>query len=162
MRKNSRRLVAVTAALVLSTVGFFTIVAKPTPQTSSAIEHHENPQRILINLKHYTDDLHAAMMALKIANGLQNHGAKVTIFVNLEGVRLVDKGTPGNLQWGTSEATPSALLSSFLGAGGTVLVCPHCAEAAGIGPDDLRPGATISDHDATMLLFLEADKVIDY
>lgn len=163
MQKKQLTLVAFTAALALSIIGVFTVVAQPTPQSSSTVENQERPQRILINLKHYTDDLHAAFMALKIANGLQNRGAQVTIFVNLEGVRLVDKGTPGDLKWGSLKVNPSELLSSFLTSGGTVMVCPHCAAAAGIGHDDLREGVTISsDQDSNMRAFLEADKVIDY
>jgi predicted peroxiredoxin len=35
------------------------------------------------------------------------------------------------------------LVSSYLGAGGTFLVCSPCAKKRGIGEDDLIGGATI-------------------
>jgi predicted peroxiredoxin len=156
-------LLAFTAALALSVIGVFSVVAQPATQSSSTIENQNPPQRILINLKHYTDDLHAAIMALKIANGLQDRGAEVTMLLNLEGVRLVDKNAPGDLKWGTSDASPAALLNSFLNAGGKVMVCPHCSAAVGIGPDDLREGVTMSSgQDSNIRAFLEADKVIGY
>lgn len=119
-------------------------------------------QHIVVNLKHATDDLHATFMALKIAGGLQAAGAQVSLFVNLEGARLADKRMPADMTWGQSPATIGELMAAFVDKGGKVVVCPHCAKAAGLAEADLVAGATIADHDGVVALFLEADKVIDY
>lgn len=150
------------AALALGFFGLMTAFSQSNQEPIKVVETNIPKQQIVISLKHYTDDLHAAFMALKIGNGLLSHGAQVTLFVNLEGVRIVDKGTPDDLKWGLSEATPDQLLTEFVKGGGTVFVCPHCAHAAGITPDQLRDGAAIIDQDAVTEMFLQADKVIDY
>jgi sulfur relay (sulfurtransferase) complex TusBCD TusD component (DsrE family) len=43
-----------------------------------------------------------------------------------------------------------------------VLLCPHCAQAAGITAKDLRKGAVIGTDEAVAEAFVSASKVIDY
>jgi predicted peroxiredoxin len=162
MKTMHLQVAGLVAAVALGVTGMMAVFAQAPHAPVKQAEMVAGPQHIVINLKHYTDDLHAAFMALKIGAGLQKQGAQVTIFVNLEGVRLVDKGTPGDLKWGVSEATPAALLAEFMSAGGTVLVCPHCAQAAGMGLDQIRDGAVLADHHGVIEIFMQADKVIDY
>ncbi len=121
----------------------------------------KTPQKIVVHLGNYTNDLHAAFMAVKLATLFTEKGAETTLFVNLEGVRIVDKRTPNNLKWGTSPEI-GGLYDKFIEAGGKTVVCPHCAMAAGLEADNLRKGASIADTEALATLFLEADKVIDY
>lgn len=118
-------------------------------------------QRIVVHLGHYSDDLHAANMALGLASLLRKAGAEVTLFLDLEGARLADGRVPHDLRWGHG-APVGESYEAFVAAGGAVVVCPHCAQAAGLDAANLRKGARIaSDADVTKL-FLEADKVIDY
>jgi predicted peroxiredoxin len=121
----------------------------------------QSKQSIVVHLKHYTNDLHATMMALKLASGMQEAGAEVTLFVNLEGVRLVDRRQPQDLRWGHS-APISEVYEKFVEKGGRTLVCPHCAEAAGLNGEALRSGATIAQESEIVQMFLEADKILDY
>jgi predicted peroxiredoxin len=121
----------------------------------------DDPQKIVVHLKHYTDDLHAAFMAVKLAGAFKEKGADVTMFVNLEGVRLVDRGTPLDMKWGHSKEL-TAYFESYINAGGTVLVCPHCAMAAGLEAKDLREGARIGTEQEVVDLMLAADKILDY
>ncbi len=139
------------------------------PQTLPAIaeppdaEYEAFEQSIVVHLSHFTDDLHAALMAIQIANILQKNGAQVTLWVNLEGVRAVDKRQPNRLSWGMGHGDSFAdRYEAFIKAGGRVLVCPHCAAAAGITESDLRPGAQLGTEADIAAMFLEADKVIDY
>ena len=120
-----------------------------------------DPQNIMIHLSNYTNDLHSVTMALKIGHMLASHGEEVTMFVDLEGVRLVDKHQPVDLTWG-SGMTIKELYDQFIDAGGKVLVCPHCAEAAGI--KELRKGATIASMEEKTMYkaFTRADKILDY
>lgn len=163
MKKAPLALATALMALVIGTASF-QLAANPSPASdaTAALTREKPQQHILINLKHYTDDLHAVYMALKIVNGLQERGANVTLFLNLEGVRLADKNTPDDLLWGHTKTTPGELLSRFVASGGTVLVCPHCANAAGLSPEDVRANARIVEDAEVMDAFMAATKVIDY
>jgi len=47
--------------------------------------------------------------------------------------------------------------------GGKVLVCPHCAMAAGVDPKQLRAGTTIAKDEGEIAdLLLAAERIIDY
>ena len=74
-----------------------------------------DPQNIMIHLSNYTNDLHSVTMALKIGHMLASHGEEVTMFVDLEGVRLVDKHQPVDLTWGSGK-TIKEVLQEDLGA----------------------------------------------
>ncbi|MCB1232855.1 MAG: DsrE family protein [Verrucomicrobiae bacterium] len=132
---------------------------------TTAVQSAENapppPQKVVVHLSHFGDNLHAVNMALKIGTIVAGGDAEVVMFVDLEGVRLADSRQPNDLKWGTSPAI-SELLAGFLEAGGSVLVCPHCAAAAGLAADDLRKGAKIAEASEIADLFLSAQKVIDY
>lgn len=43
-----------------------------------------------------------------------------------------------------------------------MLVCPHCAEYAGITANSLRPGSRIAKEAELAKTILDADKVVDY
>ena len=119
-------------------------------------------QKILINLTKYADDYHAAFMAVKLGKALIKSGAKVTIFVNLEGARLSDKRLPLKVFWGPSTTPLSKVLRAYFKVGGKLLVCPHCAKAAGIKPGDLRKGAKIGTMKDITSAMLSADKILSY
>ncbi len=130
---------------------------------ASAAETKAAPdkQNIVVKVSHGTDDLHAAIMALKISKMLQMKGAQTTLFVNLEGVRLLDNRVSADLAWGH---TPSVgkLIDEVMKAGVRVVVCPHCAMIAGIPEKHLRAGAILATEESMADMFLAADKVIDY
>lgn len=129
--------------------------------TSTAAVSAENnsQQDVLIHLSSYTDDPHSVSMALKIGHMLSENNISVTLFLDLEGVRLVDKSQPQNLQWGSGDSIEK-LYQAFTKAGGGVLVCPHCAKAAGVV--DLREGAVIASPDSLLMAIKNADKILDY
>ena len=126
---------------------------------SANASSHNDEQSIVIHLSNYTNDLHSVNMALKIGHMLSESGSSVTLFLDLEGVRLVDKHQPQKLTWGTGDSI-EALYNQFINAGGSVLVCPHCAKAAGV--TDLRKGAVIADKDSLVNAITSADKILDY
>ena len=126
-------------------------------------EHHEGgeEQKVVVHLSHYTDDLHATNMALKVSEMLASSGATVTLFIDVDGVRLADTRAPQDLRWGQTVPI-SELYARAVQAGVTIFVCPHCAEAAGMRPTDLREGAAIASPETLASMFLSADKVIDF
>lgn len=124
----------------------------------SADKHQAN-DNMLIHLSTYTNDLHAVSMALKIGRMLSMNEVSVTMFLDLEGVRLADQNQPQDLAWGSGD-TIEKLYTGYVEAGGKVLVCPHCAKAAGV--EDLREGAAIADKKTMLMIFKNADKILDY
>jgi predicted peroxiredoxin len=117
-------------------------------------------QKVLIKMDHGTDDLHSAFMALKIGKMLADKKQDVTLFLNLEAVRLVDENQPMDLAWGMSDMTVAKIFNAYVKAGGKVLVCPHCAKVAGV--KKLRNGARIATESEVAQIFIDADKVITY
>lgn len=128
----------------------------------SAAASTDDAQRVVVKLDHFTGDLHASFMAIKLAGGLAERQADVTLFVNLEGVRAVDARQPQDLAWGHSSSTFADHYNAFVDAGGRILVCPHCAKAAGLDESDLRQGAVIATEEQVMGMLLGADKILDY
>lgn len=119
-------------------------------------------QKIVVHLKHFTDDLHAAFMAVKLAGALETAGADVTLFVNLEGARLADARITTELKWGPGEMPLIHYYDAFIAAGGELLICPHCAHAAGVDPENLRKGAKVATEGEVVKVLMEADKILDY
>lgn len=145
------------AFLVVIGASDFSVKGLSVPSASA----QSTQKNVVVHLTHYTDDLHAASMALMIAGNLQKKGAQVTLHLDLEGVRLVDARQP-DLKWGEFPAI-SELYNAFVEAGGQVLACPACSKAAGVTPESLRPGAKIGKpgEDIPEML-LAADIVLDY
>lgn len=130
------------------------------PCTASAAT--EKKQNIVIHLNHYTDDLHAASMAVGLAKTMQERGHKVTLMLILEGVRLADSRTPQDLSWGHGDEV-SKSYEAFVKAGGEVIVCLHCAKAAGFDEKSLRPGARMGKEGNDLAdSIIAADKVLDF
>jgi sulfur relay (sulfurtransferase) complex TusBCD TusD component (DsrE family) len=118
-------------------------------------------QKIVVHLGSFTNDLHSAFMALSLATNMQKAGGSVTVFLDREGVRLADARERGDLTWGDSGAISKAM-ADFVAAGGKVMVCPHCAELAGVTAANLRSGAVMGTHQDVARLMLDAAKVIDF
>lgn len=137
--------------------------AAPIPQTSgAAAPSAEGKQRLVVHLSRGTHDLHATLMALELANALQKGGAQVTLFLDLDAVRIADSRNPIDLRFGRAVETPDSLYGAFTQAGGRVVLCAHCAAVAGIEQASLRSGATLAHAEDLVSIFLEADKIIDY
>lgn len=117
---------------------------------------------VVVKVSQATNDLHSVFMAVKLATVTARRGHPTTLFVNLEAVRLFVKSQPAELRWGTMESSLSDMLDAYAKAGGKILVCPHCAKAAGIDAKQLAHGARLASADQVGDLFSAAGKVIDY
>ena len=143
-------------SLVLPIIAMFACIASNGPAAA------EKPAPVVVHLGHYTDDLHAVSMALGIATLLQEKGVPVTLFLDREGVRLADRRVTQNLHFWGDSLSISRKYASFINAGGVVLLCAHCAQAAGIGAENLLEGAQIGTDASITEAFVRASKVIDY
>ena len=151
------------AAILLSAgiLGTIAAVGAGVSTTSADSVQVAEPESIVIHLTKSTDDLHAVSMALKLGTKLAEHGADVTMMLDLEGVRLVDSRISQDLSWGGSTTIDERWVT-FVEAGGSAKVCPHCADVAGLKGDMMKSGAAIATEEGLAQLLLDADKILDY
>lgn len=132
-----RSLQAVVVILLMS----FAAIAAPPAMAADA-----EKTGLLVNLT--TDDTSAATMAIAFAHqGVLKAGHKpVAIFLNVRAVHLADKNRPSPVPGPMREQNLSIqeMLTAFINDGGEVIVCPMCANAAGMTPDDVIPGAQMA------------------
>ncbi len=140
---------------------YWLLLAVALPMSSALADSESNADQIVVHLSHFADDLHAVTMSLGLAAGMANEGATVTLMLDLEGPRLVDNRQSLDKTWGGGKSV-GELYDAFIAAGGTVLVCPHCAHHTGLTSDNLRDGARIAAEGELAKLVVAADKVIDY
>jgi len=129
------------------------------PDTKAAAEE---PQQVVVHLSHFTDDLHRCFMALEVATLLQKSGAEVTLFLDLEGVRLAERRQTLDMTWGSSTTPLSQHYDGFTEANGKVVLCPHCAKSARLGDMGLKRNAEIATEQSLAKMLLAADKILDY
>ena len=84
MKPKNRVAPAIIAAMVLA-AGIYVLSGVTSARAES------KTQRIVIHLSHYSDNSHSALMAVHFAQYLQEHGADVTLMLDVEGVRLADR-----------------------------------------------------------------------
>ncbi len=125
-------------------------------------ESPKDAQQIVVHLSHFTDDLHRCFMAVKLGTLMQKSGAQVTLFLDLEGVRLAERRQDLDMTWGSNPTTLAKHYEDFTGAGGKVLLCPHCAHSAHIGDMSLKRNAEIGSEQVLAKMLLDADKILDY
>ena len=127
----------------------------------SGLAGSSDAQKIVVHLSKFERDPHAAILAVKVAEELQSQGAEVSLYLDLEGVQLVDVRREREGLWATSRPLPKHY-DGLLAAGGKVFVSAEDARLAGLGQADLRKGAHIALPAEVARVLLSADKIIDY
>jgi predicted peroxiredoxin len=139
-----------------STSGAVAQEAVPTPRAPEDLK-----DGFFVNLT--TDDIDRAAMAIGLATKVRkNTGKPVTIFMNTQGVRLVDINIPQNVH--KSGSTIHQMLQMFMDEGGVALVCPVCMKnVGGLSEDEILPGVIIGTPEYTWsAMFAEGVTVISY
>lgn len=116
----------------------------------------EAGKKLFINLT--SDDGARAAMAIGFGTKLlQDKKVPVTIFLNVEGVRLANKNI-------AQCKAPQELLRTFIKHGGRVVICPMCMQnVGGMDKDDLISGVTMGGPDVTWpALFDDNVTVLSY
>jgi sulfur relay (sulfurtransferase) complex TusBCD TusD component (DsrE family) len=139
------------AACALACAAALTLAAPAAAQ--------DQAKHVVVHIGQYSNDLHSAAMGLGLAGLLQERGARVTVFLDREGVRLAETGQP-LLIYGDTDT--GELLRTFIDGGGRVLVCPHCAQLGGVEAAELRPGIEMGTRAAVADLIMAADLVVSY
>jgi sulfur relay (sulfurtransferase) complex TusBCD TusD component (DsrE family) len=156
MQPKNRVGLAVIAAII-AVVGMIGLVGSNPANVQAKAK-----QKVVVHLSHFSEGSHSALMAVHFAQCLQEHGADVTLMLDVEGAKLADQRQVKSPATGI-DAETSTYYDGFVKAGGKVLVCPHCAAAAGLTAQHLRPGARIGkDMGELADVILAADKTLDY
>ena len=121
--------------------------------------HAADGDKLFINLT--SDEPWRAGMALTFAKANLMRGYEVSVFLNVEGVRVAAKTLPHHRS-GASGKTASEMVIEVLAAGGTVIVCPMCLKQAGLTPDDLVDGVTMGSPDVTFPALYDSDVQMSY
>ena len=113
----------------------------------------QEKEAIFVNLT--SDKPERVTMALNFSTKLLQGGSEVTVFLNVDGVRL---------GW-TKVAALSRQrgeLGTFIKAGGRVVICPHCMQVRGVAAGDLLPGLTLGGEGAAQQAFMSSTRSISY
>jgi len=96
------------------------------------------PQRVMTSIT--TADVNRAAMAIQFTHAaMKSKGVPATLFFNVDGVRLVNRGIPSPV-YPTGQSIRE-MLEAFMHDGGTVLACPMCMKhVAGMTDADLMDG----------------------
>jgi predicted peroxiredoxin len=102
----------------------------------------EQKKLVIVNSRGFDDE--RSSVAWSIANTAAASNMDVTVFLVAAGVDWVRKGATEVARLNPLDPTINDMISSFLGNGGRILVCPPCAKVRGYGEDSLIEGATIA------------------
>ncbi|MDQ3615535.1 MAG: DsrE family protein [Actinomycetota bacterium] len=97
---------------------------------------------LVINLTRSTDDVDRCSVAMVVAGASAASEQQTTVFLSSEGVALAKKGVAEHMH-DEGFAPMSELVTKYVAAGGSFLVCSPCAKKRDIGEVDLIAGATI-------------------
>jgi predicted peroxiredoxin len=121
----------------------------------------ENQKSLFVNLT--SNEMDRAAMAITFSTRVRTQKQiPVTIFLNVDGVRLVNRNIPGSTH--VSGKTLQEMLNAFMAAGGKVIACPMCMKnVGGMKKTDLLEGVVVGGSDVTWpVLFAENTTVLNY
>lgn len=149
------------ASVAATAVGIAGLGPLGAPGTALA-EETSPAKSVVVHLSRFGSDMHAAAMAVSLARSLRAGGTAVTLYLDLEGVRLVDRRVPADFRVQATDESLAQAYDGLVKAGGRVAVCGHCAQAAGLDAASLRDGARLVDGKAAADLIRGAAQVVDY
>lgn len=94
-------------------------------------------------------------MALNFSTKLLQGGNEVTLFLNVDGVRLGSTKVP-------TLSSQRGDLAAFMKAGGKVVICPHCMQVRGVAAGDLLAGLMMGGEGAAQQAFMASTRSISY
>ncbi len=128
---------------------------------SQSLYADSDGQKLFVNIT--SDDINKAAMAIGFSTKVRmEKKIPVTIFLNVEGVRIADKNIPEHKH--STGKSLKEMLAGFMQAGGKVIVCPMCMKnVGGLTKDDLIEGVVVGGSDVTWpALFAEDTTVLSY
>src|SRR4051812_17771052 len=98
--------------------------------------------KFCVSLTRSSDDTDRATVAFVVANAAVASGQEAMVFLSIEGVRLAVAGVADEIHEPGFQPLKE-LMTSFVQAGGTILVCSPCFKKRDLDATNLVPGATI-------------------
>jgi predicted peroxiredoxin len=126
-----------------------------------AAEDADVEEKLFVNLT--SDEVNRAGMALTFSTRvLQEKKIPVTIFLNVDGVRIADKTLPSPQH--PMGKSLQQMLANFIKAGGQVIACPMCMKyVGGLSKENLLEGVEVGGPDVTWpALFSDNTTVMSY
>lgn len=139
--------------MVLAITGMALVTASPVLADSD--------RTLFINLT--SNELNRTAMAINFGHRvLTKKKMPTTIFLNVDGVRLVNKNIPQSVH--QSGKTVHEMLTAFMKDGGKVIVCPMCMKnVGGMSEADLLKGVVLGGPKTTWAaLFADDVTVLSY
>jgi len=109
--------------------------------TTPATGADDAPELVVLVSRGLDDE--RATVAWTLANAGLASGEKVTVFLVSGGVDLVREGAADRLRMNPDDPSLKDLIDNFMSAGGTVWVCPPCANLRGYDERALVDGVRI-------------------
>lgn len=102
----------------------------------------EQKKLVIVNSRGFDDE--RSSVAWSIANTAAASEMDVTVFLVAAGVDWVRKGATEVARLNPLDPSVGDMITSYLGNGGRILVCPPCAKVRGYTEESLIEGATIA------------------
>ncbi|HWA98335.1 MAG TPA: hypothetical protein VG713_07575 [Pirellulales bacterium] len=147
---------------------FGTLPLSAVRQAEAADSSDDSVQKIVVHLTESEGEnaLHSALMAFGLATALQKQSATVTVMLDSEAPSLVKASwADRSLYKSRREQSPMTLgraIKGFVDAGGTIVLCPHCAASCGCDTKNITTGAKLGQQGELARVVLEANKILDY
>jgi uncharacterized protein len=117
--------------------------------------------KLLINLTTAKNDPDKTTVAFVVANAGIAAAQEVTIFLNVEGVRLATPGYADDVV--VAGFKPLAeLISTFTSNGGRIWICPPCFNARELNKEQVIAGATFAGGAAVVELLAQGAASLSY
>ncbi len=116
---------------------------------------------ILVSITHASDDADKATVGFVVAAAAVAAAQDTTVFLSSGGAWLAKRGEAEKIHE-EGLAPLGELVTGYLDAGGTLLVCSPCAKKRGIGEDDLVPGARIVGGAAVVEIMVGGASTLTY
>lgn len=140
------------------------------PANAATESQAKATQKIVVHLSQSEGDpaIHSALMGLGLAAAMRQQGADVIVMLDSEAPAIVKKAwAEKSLSSAAKDSahppmTLGKAIQRFVDAGGTIVMCPHCAASCGCEAGNLADGAKLAQQGELARVVLEADKILDY
>ena len=119
-----------------------------------------NSNELFINLtSDATMHAHSASMGLHFAEKAQDRGLNVTIFLNVDGVKLLKTGAD---TISFEDESIRSILDTIASKGGQIVACPHCMQVHGVKKSDLPDNYILGEEEVMMDKIMRNPTVFTY
>ncbi len=151
---------AAVLAILIGATAPLPALAQAQPADTQTAQTQAAAEPLFVNLT--SDDVWRAAMALSFARNAQNQGHPVTVFLNVEAVRLASTAIP-QIADSVSGKTAPDMLAEIMTNGGTVLICQMCMAHAGVRPETLIDGVQLGTPQVTLpALFRDGGRSLSF